>query len=308
MKILPLFQKNNDYSKTNSNSDKKIRLVEIMKKISSHPFLGETKIFLDFISIKDEEEFNNFKNNNYKFPTSSKEIEVESGRIAYNCGLISSDCIYKDNESKKLIFEEKEKLLKKLTKEYKLLNLQLEEIISKMKKIDNIWDELYKLNNKLYKKDKDITSLLYIKMKEIMKVWSKLEENHIYLNNIGLREYYRYQRYEYKSFNDYFDIITDKKQIFESYKNTSYFNLFNFFKKPTEEEIIEHRDMFANYLKTFINECERLKYENDIMDKENLLNIIKEIIDNFDNLKSDLINSLNELKEIKPNDDKIFIY
>ena len=197
--------------------------------------------------------------------------------------------------------------MKRLIKEYKYLNVQLQSVIDKIKKIDAIWVELYKASTKNF--EGEIISGVYDNFSKFMNDWTKLYETQIKLINENIREYYRYIRNEYHSIREYYALyevsrnsfkkmnqkLTDtKERLFEEKKIDDW----GLDKEDLENKILLFRDkelsmekmlpeetkkvrdkkkMYGSYLNSFIDEYERIKRLNARRHKESILTFIKEM-------------------------------
>ena len=310
---------------------KRIRVLKkFINEISIHPLLRSSQIFYDFLSINNEKEFNNKKNiyNKLSVPTKSEEIKTLSSII--NIGINNEKDLFGDKI--KIICENNEELMKKLSKEYKLLNTKIEELVSKMENIKSIWDELYKKSNKNL--EGETISGIYDVMAKLMEDWAKMEKNTINFINIKLREYFRYIRNEYKCIREYYYIyensknqfikshvklIDNKEKLFEGQNpeewgidkndiNSDYIHLLLSNKDLAMSKMLpeetkkdnENRKIYGIYLNSLIDEYENIKNINKKRHKENILNFIKEMIDNLTNYHvclTGLIAFIDSMKE-----------
>ena len=327
--IPPVYKKNyylgNNYK--DSVTNKRIRILEkFMMELITHPLLRNNQILYDFISVKDEKEFNSKKSsyNKIQSPTKVEDIKTLNGEI--NIGVDNQKSSMAENI--KNICDTNQDLMKKLSKEYKLLNLKFEEVNSKINDIFSIWDELYK-------KSQDIESLtisaIYDAMAKFMEDWKKMNESQIKLINIKIREYFRYIRNEYKSIREYYDIYDNaKNQYLKSYiklidtkeylfnnedienwginkediidrrillKNKEY----SFSKMMPDEtkKVDEYKKMYGCYLNSLINEFNEIKNYNSIRHKDNITKYIRENIDNLTNFHVSLTNLLGYIDMFK---------
>ena len=327
--IPPVYKKNyylgNNYK--DSVTNKRIRILEkFMMELITHPLLRNNQILYDFISVKDEKEFNSKKSsyNKIQSPTKVEDIKTLNGEI--NIGVDNQKSSMAENI--KNICDTNQDLMKKLSKEYKLLNLKFEEVNSKINDIFSIWDELYK-------KSQDIESLtissIYDAMAKFMEDWKKMNESQIKLINIKIREYFRYIRNEYKSIREYYDIYDNaKNQYLKSYiklidtkeylfnnedienwginkediidrrillKNKEY----SFSKMMPDEtkKVDEYKKMYGCYLNSLIDEFNEIKNYNGIRHKDNITKYIRENIDNLTNFHVSLTNLLGYIDMFK---------
>ena len=302
--------------------NKRIRVLQkFINEIAIHPLLRNSQILCDFLSIKEEKEFNTKKDvyNILSTPTKMDEIKTINGEM--NVGINGE----KDTIAEKIkeICENNEDLMKKLSKEYKALNGKIEEVIAKKRNIANIWDQSYKKSNKNY--EGETISGIYDVMAKFMEDWAKSEENHIDYINKKIREYFRYIKYEYKCIREYFSqyesikipfikshikLIDAKEKLFEQqniddwgidkiemnceYKQMLLSNKDFAMSKMLPEETKkdnEKRYIYGTYLNSLIDEYENIKNVNKKRHKENILSYIKDMVVSLTNFHV----SLNEL-------------
>jgi sorting nexin-7/30/sorting nexin-8 len=310
---------------------KRVRVLQkFMNEIAIHPLLRNSQIFCDFLSIKNENEFNTKKDayNILTSPTKIEEIKTVTGEI--NVGVnIEKDAIA---EKIKTVCENNEELLKKLTKEYKALNGKIEEVVLKKRSVALIWDQLYK--NSLKNNEGETISGVYDVMAKFMEDWAKMEEKHIdYINN-KIREYFRYVRNEYKCIKEYFyvydnikiqfikqhiKLIEKKEKLFEQENIEDWslekneinpdnkllllsnkdFAMSKMLPKETTEDN-EKMYIYGVYLNSLINDFENIQNVNKKRHKENISNFIKEMVDNLTNFHfslSELISYIDAMKD-----------
>ena len=305
--VPPLFKKNNYlYALKDYQIAKRIRtLNKFMEEISRHPLLRNSQMFYDFISMKDDQDFTRKKDEYSKIilPTKAEDIKTLTGEINISFNFDKEQYA----EKVKNLSESNEEIMKRLIKEYKYLNVQLKNVIDKIKKIDAIWVELYKSSTKNF--EGEIISGVYDGFSKFMNDWTKLYETQINLINENIRDYYRYIRNEYHSIREYYALyevsrnsfkkmntkLTEtKERLFEEKKIDDWGldkedleNKLKLFRdkelsmeKMLPEETKKVRDkkkMYGSYLNSFIDEYERIKRLNARRHKENILTFIKEM-------------------------------
>ena len=285
-------------------------LTKFITEISMHPLLRNSQILYDFLSIKDDKEFNNKKiiYNNLTVSWKIEDIKTLSGEINI---YVNSE---KDTiaETIKINCENNEELMKKLSKEYKQLNNQIKEIVSKMNNIAGIWDELYKKGNQNLEGETILG--IYDVMGKIMEDWAKMQEKQINIINKKIREYFRYIRNEYKCIEDYYDkykdekkkflnkyikLIENKEDLFENEDiekwglDPEYIQEFKVIllknkdlamSKMLPEEtqkVKEYSKRYGIYLNSLIDEYNEIQNVNKIRHKENITQFIKEMVEAF---------------------------
>ena len=210
--IPPIIKKNYLTGIKDTAINKRMRAIEkFLQEIANHPLLRNSQIFYDFISIRDDKDYNLKKQayNKLSGPSKAEELKTLSGEIDIS--------INKDKEllaeKIKNISENNADIIKKITKEYKLLNIKIEEVVSKIKDINILWDELYKKSLNNY--DGEIVLGVYDSLAKFMEDWGKMQEAQINLINTKIREYFRYIKYEYNAIRDFCKEYEDKKNDYK---------------------------------------------------------------------------------------------
>ena len=299
--------------------NKRINILQkFMKEIITHPLLRNSQILFDFISIKDEKTFNNKKNiyNKLSTPTKVEQIKTLNGVMDIGVDKPKEDMA----EKIKTISEGYVDLMKRLTKEYKILNMQIEDISTKMKEIANIWDDLYKKGES--NSESEIILGLYDIMYKVMDDWANMEKNHVNLINLKIREYFRYIRYEYKAIKDYYNTYDNaKNQYLKSYiklmdnkermyreddienwglSNEDMKNKMNLLKNkeysiermlPEEtKKVNDYRKMYGCYLNSLVDEYKEIQNYNGIRHKDSISNFIKGTTENYSKFHVNITN------------------
>ena len=328
--IPPLYKKNNYlYALKDDQIAKRIRtLSKFIDEISKHPLLRSSQIFYDFISMKDDQDFTRKKDeyNKIILPTKAEDIKTLTGEIniAFNYD--------KEQYAEKVknLSESNEEIMKRLIKEYKYLNVQLQNVITKIKKINTIWVELYNTGVK-YSEGEIITGV-YSNFSKFMNDWTKLYETQINLINENIREYYRYIRNEYHSIREYyalfetnknsykkisFKLKETKERLFEEQKIDEWGldkedlqNKLKLFRDkeysmekmlPEEtKKVKDKKKMFGSYCNSFIDEYRHINKLNTVRHKESVLKFIKEMsnaIIGFHVNLNEIVGNLDALKE-----------
>ena len=309
--------------------NKRIRVVEkFLQEISAHPLLGRSQIFYDFISLRNDKDFSIKKASYSKLtpPTKVEEIKTLDGEV--------NICINKEKElvAAKInnIAETNIDLMNKLAKEYKILNLQIQDIITKMKSISSILIQLYNKSNKNF--EGEIISGTYDALNKFMEDWSTLLESEKEQINYKLREYFRFIRNEYQAIKDYYNLYEETKNNYKkSYqklkeKKEKLFNekkiddwgldredlenkvlLFkekelSMAKMLPEEtrKIKDKKKLYGCYLNSLIDEYEKVKSFNSKRHKSNTISFIKSmsnIIINFHVSLNGIIGYIDTMKE-----------
>ena len=300
-------------------SQKRMRVVEkFLQEIANHPLLKNCQIFYDFISIKDEKSFN-LKKQAYSSvvqPKRVEEIKTLNGEKNISINKEKEATAGKINRISEVNID----IMKKITKEYKNLNLQIENVISKIKDIKSLWTELFE-KNKSNCEEKKITDI-YNSMSKFMDNWATMHEAQINLINLKIREYFRYIRNEYSSINDYYKSCEDKMNDYKKSnqkltdtneksnqekkgKDWGLTNIANkltnkisnkllFYKdKESTKEKINKQNLYGCFLNSLIEESEIITSLNVQRHTNNLVSFFKEI--------SNTITTFNTSLNIIPN-------
>jgi hypothetical protein len=298
-----------------------------MKELITHPLLRNSQILFDFISIKDEKTFNNKKNIYSKLNTPTRVEEVKNLNGIMDIGVDKS----KEDMAEKIktISDGNFDLMKKLTKEYKLLNTQIEEISTKMKEITKIWDELYQKGES--NSESEIILGLYDIMARVMDDWANMEKNHINLINLKIREYFRYIRYEYRTIREYYNTYDNaKNQYLKSYvklmdnkermfreedienwglSQDDMKNRMNLLKNkeysiermlPEEtKKVNDFRKLYGCYLNSLVDEYKEIQNYNGIRHKDSICNFIRGTTENYSKFHVSITNLIGYIDALK---------
>ena len=315
---------------------KRTRSIEkFMKGILIHPLMRNDEIFYNFISIENEAIFDKKKKiyNKITSPTSLKNVKSLSGEINVN---VSNDKeIYFQNikNNADLYINN----LQKITKGYKSLMNQMDQICEKMKEISQYWKELYNANSHFYEKPNTIESFNILS--KIMKDWSETNKRQKILINEGIREYFRYIKNEFVALKDLAQKVDTNKSIY----NKAYDKLIslkeNLFKQDastwgisaidmeSKNDLINNKELafskmlpretkkvdalrnnYGFYLNSIISEFERIKNLNNDRHKLWVTKFIKTLIESFTDLQinlNDRCSYYDEIKEIEQKEKNI---
>jgi hypothetical protein len=331
--IPPLYKKTSLKIISVGNNDdlvinKRINIIEkFMKELITHPLLRNSQILFDFISIKDEKTFNNKKDiyNKLSTPTRVEQVKTLNGVIDIGVDKSKEDTA----EKIKTISEGNFDLMKRLTKEYKVLNTQIEDIALKMNEIAKIWDELYRKGES--NSENIIILSLYDSMAQVMDDWANMEKNHVKLINLKIREYFRYIRYEYKTIKDYYNIYDNaKNQYLKSYiklmdnkermfreedienwglsnedmknkmillKNKEY-SIERMLPEETKQ-VNDYRKLYGCYLNSLVDEYKEIQNYNSRRHKESIFKFIKGTTENYSQFHVSIINLIAMIDSLK---------
>ena len=327
--VPPLNKKNSIYSLRDTQIAKRIRTLErFINEILVHPLLRNSQIFYDFITMIDDKDFLRKKEEYSKIniPKKAEDIKTLSGEINISVNYDKEQYA----EKIKTVSESNEEIMKRLIKEYKYLNTQLNNVIMKIKKINGIWNELYKKSNQNL--EGEIISGVYDSFSRFMNGWTDLYQTQINLINENIREYYRYMKYEYHSIREYYTIYETAKNIFkksDSKLRDTKERLFEEKKiedwgldrEDLENKILLFRDkelsmekmlpeetkkvkdrkkLYGSYLNSLIDEYDHIKILNSKRHKDNVVAFIKEmsnVIIKFHVNLNEVVGYLDTLKD-----------
>ena len=299
-----------------------------MTEISVHPLLKHSQIFYEFITIKEDKDFIKKKDEYSKinFPKKAEDIKTLSGELNITINYDKEQYA----EKIKQIAETNEDMMKRLIKEYKYLNNQLQNVVLKIQKINKIWEEFYQKSYKNY--EGEIIQGVYQSFSNFMNDWTKLYQSQINLINVKIREYFRYMKNEYHTIKDFYilydnakntykksnhKLMETKERLFEEKKIDEW----GLDKEDLENKILLFRDkdlsmekmlpeetqkvkdkkmMYGTYLNSLIDEYDHIKNLNGKRHKDNAVNFIKDMSSNiitFHVSLNGLIGFIDTLKE-----------
>ena len=308
--IPPLCKKNYGDRFTENLVLKRTRLLQkFMEGILVHPIMRNSQILYDFISLDNEEEFENKKKNyekNIIIPNSAKDMKSIDGQVRISVSKEKETYLenIKDNADINM------KLMKQITKCYKSLITFMKQSSEKMKEISELWKKMYESSQSYYETNNTIES--YGLMHKIMKGLSDIESKKVDLMNNYIREYFRFVKNELYSLKELsvkvdtnkdiyhksFDKINNTKEKLFRQKDLNNWQLadkndLNFksvllknknlaFAKMIPEETKKFNEIKYNYgfyLNSLISEYERLRILNSRRHKDHIQIFSKMLID-----------------------------
>ena len=306
----PLCNKNYGDRFTEALVLKRKRLLQkFMEGILVHPLMRDSQIFYDFISINNEEEFENKKKNYEKMivtPVAAKDMKSIDGQIRISVSKEKETYLdnIKDNADINI------KIMQQITKAYKALITLIKQSSEKMKEISELWKKLYEVSQSYYETNNTCES--YNLMSKIMKSLSEIEGKNGDLMNNYIREYFRFVKNEFASLKELsvkvdenkvvyhkaFDKInSSKEKLFRqgdinnwqladkndlNYKKVLLKNKNVAFAKMLPEDTKKFNEVKYNYgfyLNTIISEYERLRMLNSRRHKDHIKVFSKMLID-----------------------------
>ena len=324
--VIPPFFKKENLDKI--KIDRRIYYIEIfLNNIANHPILRNSKIFYDFISIKEENDFINKKNEYNKLISSSdiKKLKTLNGELKVT--LTYENEKYYQNIKEKLTSQDN--LYEQLLYNYKILTTNITQVSEKMKEISKIWKELF--NQKAIYFESECTSGIYNSLNIVLQNWSYLQNQQCILIKNYIKRFYKFIKEEFKCFrdlsyyventkNNYYKkketLLSAKELIFsqkeknqDKIKNESNNNIENERKKEIEfsklmindtEKVLELEKEYGCYLNCYIGEYERLRDLNSARIKKSAFNFIKELsvqLSNFNYSLGERISYIDSLTE-----------
>ena len=324
--IVPPFFRKEKIDKIQTNN--RIYFIEqFLNNISIHPLLRNSKIFYDFISIKNEKDYNDIKVKYEKLvpPNNAKNIKTLNGEVKVT---ITSDSEkYYQNIKEK--FNSQEVIFDKILYNYKNLLYSIQQTSEKMKEISKNWKELYNLKDEYF--ESECTSGTYDALSRMMQEWSELQNKYCTCMKNSITRFIRYVKEEIKSFKDLYyivdsnrnyyykkkqkllyakeQLIKEKEKIVNNIKNESDVIIEDVKKKEIEfsklmindtDKFLELEKEYGCYLNCYINEYERLRDLQSSRMKKNSFNFVKEIgiqISNFNFSLGEILAFIDTLTE-----------
>jgi hypothetical protein len=295
---------------------KRTRSIEkFMKGILIHPLMRHDEIFYNFISTENEAEFEKKKKMYNKINPPSSLISVKSLTGEINVNVNNEKEAYLQNIKKYLDINIS--TLQKITKGYKSLMIQMDQISDKMKEISQYWKEIYNANLNYNENPNTVES--YNILSKIMQDWSETNKHQKILMNEGIREYFRYIKNEFVSMKELaqkvetnriiyskaFDKLRAlKENTFKQDMSTWGMNSMDMENKsvllnnkelafskmlPKETKRVDGlKNNYGFYLNSIIKEFERIKDLNNGRHKLWIKNFIKDLIESFTDLQINL--------------------
>jgi len=322
--IVPPFFKKKD--KLDKMTQRVYFIQKFLNGIAIHPILKNSKIFYDFISIKDEKEFNKKKNEYSKLQNPSSISKIKTLNGVLKASFTDQQEVYFENIKSKL--NSQEAIYNKLLEHYKSLLLNIIQTSQEMKEISKIWEELFCLKNQYF--ETECIEGVYNSHLKIIEKWSKLQTSHAALISYSIRKFYRFIKEEYNCFKDLSLTVDNYKYNYYKKKNKINNARENYLiqieknenrmkeqgiafeKKSADDKEIEFINLNKNeinkleemkkeygcYLNCYINEYERLRDLNNIRFKENLFGFIKDLTSQFSNYSFNLSEILSFLDSL----------
>ena len=292
---------------------KRMRYLEkFLNWLLAIPVIKSSKLFYDFLSIENDEDFNKNKLVYQKMNTPMNLIEFYSKDGKMNLGV---------NKEKEKFFKNisentanNETLLNNLNMSLKQLKYQFDIFIQKVEEVQQNWEILF-VNSTKYFEDINISNT-YEKMSKLFTKWADSLKSQNTLIFIDVREYFKYVKNNFREMksninnvenvkNEYYKferfIINKKEYLFDysdvtkwefdpnektnvnNLKEDKLSALFKMCAKDTDR-CVQRKIYYGYYLNQLIEEYERIRNFNGDLYKKNIINFCRkmaEIISQF---------------------------
>ena len=297
--------------------EKRTRTLEkFLNLLLQDPNIKSSKILYDFISIEQDNQFNDAKKsyNNYKPPQQLKDYQTVTGKI--DIKVDEGNEIYYQNIKNQT--ELNQELLSKLNKQLKLLNNEMNMAVTRLAEVAKCCEELF--NHSVKFEQSDDIKISYYQLNEMFKQWSEALKKQNQIMFMNIREHFKFSKNIFKSMKELINSADNYKQIYNKAKKNLISKKEDLFKKgdtskwelgdnkdkinvlektialpnmlPTETNNVNNiRQMYGYYLNGVNNEFERIEKIMSNSHKENLIeNAKKEIT-----IISELFKSISDI-------------
>ena len=297
--------------------EKRTRTLEkFLNLLLQDPNIKSSKILYDFISIEQDNQFNDAKKsyNNYKPPQQLKDYQTVTGKI--DIKVDEGNEIYYQNIKNQT--ELNQELLSKLNKQLKLLNNEMNMVVTRLAEVAKCCEELF--NHSVKFEQSDDIKISYYQLNEMFKQWSEALKKQNQIMFMNIREHFKFSKNIFKSMKELINSEDNYKQIYNKEKKNLISKKEDLFKKgdtskwelgdnkdkinvlektialpnmlPTETNNVNNiRQMYGYYLNGVNNEFERIEKIMSNSHKENLIeNAKKEIT-----IISELFKSISDI-------------
>ena len=212
--VIPPIPKKNKLGGDRFNEEfleKRTRTLEkFLNLLNKDPIIRASQLFYDFLSIEELNKFYEMKKhyNNYKLPQNLKEYKSLNGQLDIKVD-DSREIFYQNIKDQTEINQE---LLSKLNKQFKLLNNEMNMVVSRLEEIAKNCEELF-LHSVKYNSSDDIKISFY-ELNEMFKHWSTALRNQNSLSYINIREHFKFTKNVFKSMKDLINSADNCKQAY----------------------------------------------------------------------------------------------
>ena len=202
-------------------------LEKFLNSLMDDPVIKSSQIIFDFLSIEEDNKFNEKKKyyNNFKSPLHLRDYKSPNGKL--DITLNEEREIYYQNikDHTELNFE----LLTKLNKNLKLLNSEMLAVVNRMNEISKNCEELF-LNSVKYCDVNEI-KICYYQLNDMFKFWSTALKKQASVVNINIREYFKYTKNTFRSMKELVNVVDNYKQNYYKSKRALITKKEDLFKK-----------------------------------------------------------------------------
>ena len=278
-------------------------LEKFIQNLSLDPLIGTSPLFLDFISIDNENDWNERKSEylKYKVPSTLSEVITTTGEIKYTI-TPEQEMHFKNIKDN---ITNNETLLKRILTLYKALLLSIDDVTTKLNEIADTWKQLRDNSSKYYE-NKTVTAI-YGNMSKLTLDWSETLKSQGTLLNLEIKEYFKYIKNEFKAlkeltlkcdnsqltFKKGYERLEMKKEYLFTLQDVSKWGIENdkdenlqmniqdkdycisrMLPKETEM-VLDMKKWYGFYLQSVIGEYERLKELNESKHTKRILSFSK---------------------------------
>ena len=202
-------------------------LEKFLNALMDDPVIKSSQIIFDFLSIEEDNKFNEKKKyyNNFKSPLYLRDYKSPNGKL--DITLNEEREIYYQNikDHTELNFE----LLTKLNKNLKLLNSEMLAVVNRMNEISKNCEELF-LNSVKYCDVNEI-KICYYQLNDMFKFWSTALKKQASVINVNIREYFKYTKNTFRSMKELVNVVDNYKQNYYKSKRALITKKEDLFKK-----------------------------------------------------------------------------
>jgi hypothetical protein len=290
-------------------------LEKFVNYLIADPIIRNSQIIYDFLCEENEKEFKR-KQKEYENTTPSNDLQNYqsiNGKIDINI----TEKAEKEFSSLKNICYQNQKLFRQLNYNLNSIEEEFNSLIKKLNETSNIWEQLYKLNEKENNNEKNIKKNIYAQMKNMFNSLEKAIKKEKDLLRINIKENFFFFFNNLNNFEqvikkvDYYrNIYVKEEKDLVSLKNDLYnkkivgskiednIDLSNLLPRNTEATL-EMKKNYGYFLNRSINEYERMQLlDNDIF-KTNIKKSYKDQVDiskKFEGEIQKIISVLDELE------------
>ena len=208
--------------------EKRTRTLEkFLNLLLQDPNIKSSKILYDFISIEQDNQFNDAKKsyNNYKPPQQLKDYQTVTGKI--DIKVDEGNEIYYQNIKNQT--ELNQELLSKLNKQLKLLNNEMNMVVTRLAEVAKCCEELF--NHSVKFEQSDDIKISYYQLNEMFKQWSEALKKQNQIMFMNIREHFKFSKNIFKSMKELINSADNYKQIYNKAKKNLISKKEDLFKK-----------------------------------------------------------------------------